>query len=160
MTRRERTVDVLVVGAGPAGLGAAAELAASGVRRVEVLERERTAGGIPRHCHHAGFGGNRSKGGTDGPAYARRCTAAATRAGATLRTGITVTGWAAPSPSTPPDPAGSNGSPHTPSSSPPEPANARAAPGSSPAPARRASTPPENSSRPSTSTTSTSARAP
>ncbi|HEY9332466.1 MAG TPA: FAD-dependent oxidoreductase, partial [Streptomyces sp.] len=96
MTRRERTVDVLVVGAGPAGLGAAAELAASGVRRVEVLEREQTAGGIPRHCHHAGFGGSRSSGGTDGPEYARHCTAAATRAGATLRTGITVTGWAGP----------------------------------------------------------------
>ncbi|MFI6950851.1 FAD-dependent oxidoreductase [Streptomyces sp. NPDC050422] len=96
MTRRERTVDVLVVGAGPAGLGAAAELAASGVRRVEVLEREQTAGGIPRHCHHAGFGSGRTGGGTSGPEYARRCTAAATRAGATLRTGITVTGWAGP----------------------------------------------------------------
>lgn len=92
MTRRERTVDVLVVGAGPAGLGAAAELAASGERRVEVLDREQTAGGIPRHCHHAGFGSSR----TDGPEYARRCTAAATRAGATLRTGVTVTGWAGP----------------------------------------------------------------
>lgn len=96
MTRRERTVDVLVVGAGPAGLGAAAELAASGVRRVEVLEREQTAGGIPRHCHHTGFGSSRPGGGTDGPEYARRCTAAATRAGATLRTGTTVTGWAGP----------------------------------------------------------------
>ncbi|MFI6612028.1 FAD-dependent oxidoreductase [Streptomyces sp. NPDC050507] len=96
MTRRERTVDVLVVGAGPAGLGAAAGLAASGVRRVEVLEREQTAGGIPRHCHHAGFGSSRPSGGTDGPEYARRCTVAATRAGATVRTGITVTGWAGP----------------------------------------------------------------
>ncbi|MBW5249254.1 FAD-dependent oxidoreductase [Streptomyces sp. P01-B04] len=62
MTRRERTVDVLVVGAGPAGLGAAAGLAASGVRHVEVLEREQTAGGIPRHCHHAGFGSSRPSG--------------------------------------------------------------------------------------------------
>ncbi|MFI6649169.1 FAD-dependent oxidoreductase [Streptomyces sp. NPDC050529] len=96
MTRRERTVDVLVVGAGPAGLGAAAELAASGVRRVEVLEREQSAGGIPRHCHHAGFGSSRPNGGTSGPEYARRSTAAAARAGATLRTGITVTGWAGP----------------------------------------------------------------
>lgn len=96
MTRRERTVDVLVVGAGPAGLGAAAELAASGERRVEVLDREQTAGGIPRHCHHAGFGSSRTDGGTSGPEYARRCAAAATRAGATLRTGVTVTGWAGP----------------------------------------------------------------
>lgn len=43
-----RTVDVLVVGAGPAGLAAAARLAAGGAGRVEVLERERTAGGVPR----------------------------------------------------------------------------------------------------------------
>ncbi|MET7646944.1 FAD-dependent oxidoreductase [Streptomyces sp. NPDC005426] len=95
MTRRERTVDVLIVGAGPAGLGAATGLAASGVPRVEVLEREQSAGGIPRHCHHGGFG-DRTDGRTSGPEYARRCTAAATRAGAVLRTGITVTGWAGP----------------------------------------------------------------
>ncbi|WNI20991.1 FAD-dependent oxidoreductase [Streptomyces sp. ITFR-16] len=96
MTRRERTVDVLVVGAGPAGLGAAAGLAASGVRRVEVLERDRDPGGIPRHCHHDGFGTRRTTGGLTGPAYARRCAAAAEAAGATLRTGITATGWAGP----------------------------------------------------------------
>ncbi|MCX5144485.1 NAD(P)/FAD-dependent oxidoreductase [Streptomyces sp. NBC_00338] len=96
MTRRERSVDVLVVGAGPAGLGAAAALAASGVRRVEVLEREQTAGGIPRHCHHKGFGSRRTSGGISGPEYARRSAAAATGAGAVLRTGITVTGWAGP----------------------------------------------------------------
>lgn len=95
MTRRERTLDVLVVGAGPAGLGAAAELAASGVR-VEVLEREQSAGGIPRHCHHDGFGSRRTTRGVTGPEYALRCTAAAERAGATVRTGITVTGWAGP----------------------------------------------------------------
>ncbi|MCM2410296.1 FAD-dependent oxidoreductase [Streptomyces sp. RKAG290] len=95
MTRRERTLDVLVVGAGPAGLGAAAELAASGAG-VEILEREQSAGGIPRHCHHRGFGSRRATGGVTGPEYALRCAAAAERAGATLRTGITVTGWAGP----------------------------------------------------------------
>ncbi|MFD7718803.1 NAD(P)/FAD-dependent oxidoreductase [Streptomyces sp. NPDC059814] len=95
MTRRERTVDVLIVGAGPAGLGAAAELGSSGAR-VEVLEREQRTGGIPRHCHHGGFGSRRDTGGTSGPEYALRCTAAAERAGASLRTGITVTGWAGP----------------------------------------------------------------
>ncbi|MCX4736190.1 FAD-dependent oxidoreductase [Streptomyces sp. NBC_01363] len=96
MTRRERTVDVLIVGGGPAGLGAGAELAASGAGRVEILEREQTAGGIPRHCHHGGFGGHTIGGGTTGPAYARGCVAAAVRAGAILRTGVTVTGWAGP----------------------------------------------------------------
>ncbi|MEV5678231.1 MULTISPECIES: NAD(P)/FAD-dependent oxidoreductase [unclassified Streptomyces] len=93
MTRDERTVDVLIVGAGPAGLGAGAELAASGAGRVEILERELDAGGVPRHCRHGGFG-RRPRGGETGDEYARRCVAAAVRAGATLRTGVTVTGWA------------------------------------------------------------------
>ncbi|MEU8530243.1 FAD-dependent monooxygenase, partial [Streptomyces sp. NPDC048629] len=38
-SRRRRTVEVLIVGAGPAGLTAAATLAAAGAGRVEVLER-------------------------------------------------------------------------------------------------------------------------
>ncbi|MFF8912872.1 FAD-dependent oxidoreductase [Streptomyces sp. NPDC015032] len=104
MTRRERTVDVLVIGGGPAGLAAGAELAASGAGLIEVLEREQTAGGIPRHCFHGGFGSRatgarliRADGaGLTGPAYARQCAAAAERAGATLRTGVTATGWAGP----------------------------------------------------------------
>ncbi|MER5743235.1 FAD-dependent oxidoreductase [Streptomyces sp. NPDC002225] len=97
MTRHERTVDVLIVGAGPAGLGAGAELAASGAGRVEILEREQTAGGIPRHCHHGGFGGRTiGRGTATGPAYARDCVATALRAGAALRTGVSVTGWAGP----------------------------------------------------------------
>ncbi|MFE8008836.1 NAD(P)/FAD-dependent oxidoreductase [Streptomyces sp. NPDC057418] len=94
--RTERSVDVLIVGAGPAGLAAAAELAAAGAGRVEILEREQEAGGIPRHCHHGGFGGRFTRGGTSGPAYARQSVAAAVRAGAHLRTGVGVTGWAGP----------------------------------------------------------------
>lgn len=98
--RNERAVDVLVVGAGPAGLATAAALAAAGVPRVEVLERETRAGGVPRHCHHGGFGDRMVAGvalpGTSGPRYARRCVDAALRAGATVRTGVTATGWAGP----------------------------------------------------------------
>ncbi len=98
--RRERAVDVLVVGAGPAGLATAAGLAAAGAGRVEVLERERQAGGVPRHCHHGGFGDRAVAGlavpGLSGPRYARRCVEAAVRAGATVRTGVTATGWAGP----------------------------------------------------------------
>ncbi|WP_370409821.1 FAD-dependent oxidoreductase [Streptomyces fradiae] len=86
----ERTVDVLVVGGGPAGLAAAARLAAAGAGRVEVLERERAAGGVPRHCARGGFGG------LTGPAFARRAVRAAVRAGAVLRTGVSATGWAGP----------------------------------------------------------------
>ncbi|WNE94465.1 FAD-dependent oxidoreductase [Streptomyces luomodiensis] len=94
--RIHRTVDVLVIGAGPAGLAVAARLAAAGVERVEVLDREQRAGGIPRHCHHTGFGLRDLRRMMTGPDYARHHIAAAVRAGAVLRTGVTATGWAAP----------------------------------------------------------------
>ncbi|WEP00136.1 FAD-dependent oxidoreductase [Streptomyces sp. FXJ1.172] len=81
----------MVVGAGPAGLTAAARLAAAGAGRVEVLEREPDAGGVPRHCAHGGFGTLTQP--MTGPGYARRLAAAAERAGAVIRTGVTVLDW-------------------------------------------------------------------
>ncbi|MFD4391344.1 FAD-dependent oxidoreductase [Streptomyces sp. NPDC058486] len=94
--RAARAVDVLVVGAGPAGLAAAARLAAAGAGRVEILEREPNAGGLPRLCAHPGFGADPRGRALDGQGYARRAVRAARRAGAVLRTGVSVTGWAAP----------------------------------------------------------------
>lgn len=93
-----RVVDVLVVGAGPAGLAAAARLASAedGRYRIEVLEREREAGGVPRHCAHGGFGLADLGRALDGPGYARRLARAAVRAGAILRTGASATGWSGP----------------------------------------------------------------
>ncbi|MEV7372869.1 FAD-dependent oxidoreductase [Streptomyces sp. NPDC090301] len=91
-----RTVDVLVVGAGPAGLAAAARLAASGAGRVEVLEREPAAGGVPRHCARPGFGADGRGRPLDGPGYARRSVRAALGAGAVVRTGVSATGWTGP----------------------------------------------------------------
>ncbi|MFE5591856.1 FAD-dependent oxidoreductase [Streptomyces sp. NPDC056549] len=91
-----RTVDVLVVGAGPAGLAAAARLAAAGAGRVEVLERDAAAGGVPRHCARPGFGADARGRALDGPAYARHAVRQALRAGATVRTGVSATGWAGP----------------------------------------------------------------
>jgi len=87
-------VDVAIVGAGPAGLTAAAELAADRQLRVVVLERESHAGGIPRHSDHPGYGIRDLKRFISGPAYARRLVARAVAAGAEIRTDTMVTGWA------------------------------------------------------------------
>ncbi|GGW47777.1 hypothetical protein GCM10010503_25880 [Streptomyces lucensis JCM 4490] len=93
-TTVRRRVDVLVVGAGPAGLAAAARLAAAGAGRVEVLEREARSGGVPRHCAHGGFGTWTRP--LTGPGYARLLCEAAERTGAVIRTNVTVLDWAAP----------------------------------------------------------------
>nr|HRD14817.1 FAD-dependent oxidoreductase [Mycobacterium sp.] len=87
-------VDVVIVGAGPAGLTAAAELAANGALNVVVLERESQAGGIPRHSDHLGYGIRDLKTFLSGPAYARRLVVRALAAGAQIRTDTMVTGWA------------------------------------------------------------------
>jgi thioredoxin reductase len=82
-------VDVLVVGAGPAGLTAAAELAAIGLS-VVVAEREQEPGGIPRHTQHLGYGVRDLHRVFDGPTYARRLVDRALHAGADIRVGTTV----------------------------------------------------------------------
>ncbi len=88
--------DVLIVGAGPAGLAAAAALKRLGVARVLVVEREAEAGGVPRQCHHAGFGLRDLRWVYTGPGYARRYVRAAEAAGAEIRTSTTITGWEGP----------------------------------------------------------------
>lgn len=86
--------DVLIVGAGPAGLAAALELRRLGVRRVLVIDREREAGGVPRHCAHTGYGLRDLRRIMAGPVYARRYCQAVTAAGAVIRTQTTLTDWA------------------------------------------------------------------
>lgn len=49
-------VDVLIIGAGPAGLSAARALSDRGIGRVVVVDREAVAGGIPLFCPHPTFG--------------------------------------------------------------------------------------------------------
>jgi thioredoxin reductase len=83
--------DVLIVGAGPAGLSAAAELRRLGVERVLVTDREAEPGGVPRHSWHTGYGLRDLRRVMSGPAYARALTGAAARAGAEIRAGSTVT---------------------------------------------------------------------
>lgn len=91
--RHTLNVDVLIVGAGPAGLAAATELRRLGVGRVLVVEREREAGGVPRHSAHTGYGVRDLHRMISGPAYARHYADAAARAGADIKVATTVTGW-------------------------------------------------------------------
>jgi thioredoxin reductase len=86
--------DVLIIGAGPAGLTAAAELARLGAGHVLVVDREHAAGGIPRHSAHTGYGLRDLRRVMPGPAYARHLADRATAAGAEIRTRAMVTGWA------------------------------------------------------------------
>jgi thioredoxin reductase len=83
--------DVLVVGAGPAGLAAAIELRRLGAGRVLVVDRERAPGGVPRHCAHTGYGVRDLHRVLTGPAYARLYVAAAREAGVDVQAGTTVT---------------------------------------------------------------------
>jgi thioredoxin reductase len=89
-------VDVLIAGAGPAGLAAAIELRRLGAGRVLVADREAEAGGVPRHSAHTGYGLRDLHRVMTGPGYARRYAQAAARAGAQVRTQATVTGWSGP----------------------------------------------------------------
>ena len=66
------TVDVLVIGAGPAGLAAAIAAREAGCENVLILERDDAPGGILQQCIHNGFGLHRFKEELTGPEYAHR----------------------------------------------------------------------------------------
>lgn len=85
---------VLIVGAGPAGLTAAAELGKSLGGEVLVVDREKDAGGIPRHADHPGYGMRDLKKFVSGPKYARLLVKKAEAAGVTIMTQTQVTGYA------------------------------------------------------------------
>ena len=83
-------VDVLVIGAGPAGLAAAIAAKKAGVDNLIVLEREDQPGGILRQCIHNGFGLHRFKEELTGPEYAQRDIDTARGMGIDIRLGVTV----------------------------------------------------------------------
>jgi NADPH-dependent 2,4-dienoyl-CoA reductase/sulfur reductase-like enzyme len=83
--------DVIIIGAGPAGLAAAATLADLGVGRVIVLDRESEAGGVPRHCSHSPYGLREFRRLMTGPRYAKALVRRALSAGAAIHTGVNVT---------------------------------------------------------------------
>ena len=67
-----RNVDVLVIGAGPAGLAAAIAVREAGIQSLLVIDREKEPGGILRQCIHNGFGLHRFQEELTGPEYAQR----------------------------------------------------------------------------------------
>ena len=64
--------NVVVVGGGPAGLGAAIEAKRNGAKDVLIIERDRELGGILNQCIHNGFGLHEFKEELTGPEYAHR----------------------------------------------------------------------------------------
>ncbi len=66
-----RTPDVAVIGAGPAGLGAALAAADAGLENVMLIERDLELGGILPQCIHDGFGSIVFKEALSGPEYAQ-----------------------------------------------------------------------------------------
>ena len=64
--------DVLVIGAGPAGIAAATSAARFGAESVMLIERDNRLGGILFQCIHNGFGLYRYNEELTGPEYAQR----------------------------------------------------------------------------------------
>jgi thioredoxin reductase len=83
----------VIVGGGPSGLAAAVELRALGIGPVTVIEREREAGGIPRHSDHTGFGLRDLRKVLSGPRYAARYRELAEDAAVEVLSETMVTGW-------------------------------------------------------------------
>jgi thioredoxin reductase len=88
----EHEADVVIIGAGPSGLSAALTLRGRGIERIIVIEREREAGGIPRHCHHGGFGIRDLHRCMSGPRYAAELTRRVTAARIPILLSTTATG--------------------------------------------------------------------
>lgn len=68
----EIPIDLLIIGAGPAGLAAAIGAAEAGVKEILLLDRQDEPGGILQQCIHNGFGLKYFKEELTGPEYAQR----------------------------------------------------------------------------------------
>lgn len=68
----DKTVDILIVGGGPAGLAAAVAARKAGIDDIWVMERDEELGGILNQCIHNGFGLHTFQEELTGPEYAAR----------------------------------------------------------------------------------------
>ncbi|MDY3006648.1 FAD-dependent oxidoreductase [Anaerococcus sp. AGMB00486] len=64
--------ELVIIGGGPAGLGAAVKAYDEGIKNILVVERDEMLGGILNQCIHNGFGLHRFKEELTGPEYAQR----------------------------------------------------------------------------------------
>ena len=67
-----QNVDLVVIGAGPAGLASAISAKKNGVQDLVIVERNSWLGGILPQCIHDGFGLALFKEQMTGPEYAQR----------------------------------------------------------------------------------------
>ncbi len=68
------TFDLIVIGAGPAGLASAIKAKESGIEKVMIIERGEYLGGLLDQCIHTGFGLQYFREDLTGPEYAKRFT--------------------------------------------------------------------------------------
>lgn len=66
------TVDIVIIGGGPAGLAAAVSAKEAGADNILILERDKELGGILNQCIHNGFGLHTFHEELTGPEYAAR----------------------------------------------------------------------------------------
>jgi len=64
-----------------------------GIKNILVVDREPEAGGMPRMCHHTGYGRADLHRMYLGPRYAKYYRELAERSGVEIRTSTTITGW-------------------------------------------------------------------
>jgi NADPH-dependent 2,4-dienoyl-CoA reductase/sulfur reductase-like enzyme len=83
--------DLIVIGAGSAGIAAALKAHDEGVRSILVLEKDKEMGGILQQCIHSGFGVEMFKEDLTGPEYAERYIEKMLLAGVEFRTHSLVT---------------------------------------------------------------------
>ena len=64
-----KSIDLVIIGGGPAGMSAAISASKNGIRDILILERAETLGGILQQCIHNGFGLHKFKEELTGPEY-------------------------------------------------------------------------------------------
>ncbi len=69
-----KTIDLVIIGGGSAGMAAAISAYEAGVKDILILERDKELGGILLQCIHNGFGLHTFGEELSGPAYAERYT--------------------------------------------------------------------------------------